>query len=151
MKKVTGGWGSTGVGRLDRLSWRCQAPCLGGGCGGAACSLATVVKHAVLCRSDSGESGPRRVALAVRFVCSQKSAREGRALLLPSRSVTTGVELRLGLRRFHLCAGSGSHVGGFPLKVLSSCFPLTIGETSEMCRYPLNSEKPYSSVFSLVS
>lgn len=47
------------------------------GCGGAACVLAAVVTHAVLCRSGSGEPGPRSVALTARFVCNQKSVREG--------------------------------------------------------------------------
>lgn len=44
------------------------------------------------------EPGPRSVALTARFVCSQKSAREGRVLLFPPRNVTNDVEPRLGLK-----------------------------------------------------
>lgn len=76
MKKVTGGWGSGGLGRPDRLSRRGQAPSRSGVAEEAACALAAVT-HAVLCRGGLDGPGHRSVALTALFVCSQKSAREG--------------------------------------------------------------------------
>lgn len=74
MIKVTEGWGSGGVGCPDPLSRRGPTPSRSWASREAACALAAVVTHAVLCRGGPGEPGRRVVALTEPFVCSPKSA-----------------------------------------------------------------------------
>lgn len=97
MKKVTGGWGSKGVGHLDRLSWRGQIPIWMGAAGERPAPLPRCLRTRCFVGAAKGEPGPRGVALTGRFVCSQKSAQEGSVLLFPSRNVTNWHRAEIGL------------------------------------------------------
>lgn len=75
------------MGHLDRLSRKGWAPSWSRAAGRAACVLAAVVRHAVLCRSDSRE--PELRCCVGSTLCEQPEiGLRRRVCLFPSRNVT---------------------------------------------------------------